>query len=572
MTSYDLVIRGGTIVDGTGAAGYVGDVAIRDGAVVALGPQVDAEADVATTIDAPGRIVGPGFVDIHTHYDAQVLWDRMLTVSPWHGVTTVVMGNCGFGVAPTRPEHRDLIVRTLEKVEGMSAAALREGLGDQWPFESFPQYLDAVEARQPAINVAAMIGHTPVRLYVMGEASTERAATDDEVAQMRAIVAEAIDAGAVGFATSKSTTHVGYEGRPVPSRAAHVDEIREIARALGDAGEGVIQATMGAGFAFQEFADIVGETGRPISWTALLAGAGGPGIAQMLLDESVKLLDRGVAVHPQVSCRPLNFEFTMVEPFPFESMKLFAPISSAPDVESKLSVYRDDDFRTSFREKMNSGKVGPLGGSWERTVVSWVPPDPSLEERNVAEIAAERAVDPSDLVLDLAIESALAARYRMAVLNYDEDEVEVLLTDPHTMLGLSDAGAHASQLCDSCFSTHLLSRWVRERKAFTIEEAIRKLTSEPAAIFGIHDRGLLAVGRPADVVVFDADTVGCSDLRRVNDQPAGADRLVADAVGIDAVIVNGVVVRRDGTDLLGAGDDLPGRLLRHGSAVPMAAN
>jgi N-acyl-D-amino-acid deacylase len=565
---YDLVIKGGTIVDGTGAPGYVGDVAIADGAIAALGPDVDAGAAAATTIDAEGRIVSPGFVDIHTHYDAQVLWDRLLTVSPWHGVTTVVMGNCGFGVAPTRPEHRDLIVRTLEKVEGMSAASLREGLGATWPFETFPEYLDAVEERRPAINIAAMIGHTPVRLYVMGEASTERAATADEVAQMRAIVAEAIAAGAVGFATSKSTTHVGYEGRPVPSRAAEVDEIREIAAALGDAGQGVIQATMGAGFAFKEFGEIVAATGRPISWTALLAGAGGPGISQMLLDESIKLLDKGLAVHPQVSCRPLNFEFSMAEPFPFESMRLFAPISAAADVPAKIAVYEDPEFRTQYRDKMNSGKVGPLGGSWERTVVSWFPPDPSLEERNVAEIATERGTDPSDLVLDLAIESGLAARFRMAVLNFDEDEVEVLLTDPHTMLGLSDAGAHASQLCDSCFSTHLLSRWVRERKAFSIEEAVRKLTTEPAAIFGIADRGLLAVGRPADVVVFDPDTVGCSELRRVADQPAGAERLVADAVGIDAVIVNGVLIRRDGVDTIDAEGPLPGRLLRNGSAEP----
>lgn len=563
---YDVKITGGTIVDGTGAAGYVGDVAIADGRVVALGADVDASAGATTTIDATGRVVAPGFVDIHTHYDAQVLWDRLMTVSPWHGVTTVVMGNCGFGVAPTRPEHRDLIVRTLEKVEGMSAAALREGLGAEWPFESFPEYLDAVEAREPVINVAAMIGHTPLRMYVMGEEATERAATPAEIAQMKALVAEAIDAGAVGFATSKSTTHVGYEGKPVPSRSAEVDEITELAHALGDAGRGVIQATMGSGFAFKELGDISRATGRPISWTALLAGAGGPGVAQMLLDESIKLLDAGVPVHPQVSCRPLNFEFTMAEPFPFESMKAFAPISAAKDVDTKVAVYADDAFRETFRDKMNSGRGGVLGGSWERTVVSWFPPDRSIEERNVAELAAERGVDPTDLVLDLAIESGLASRYRMAVLNYDEDEVEVLLTDPHTMLGLSDAGAHASQLCDSCFATHLLSRWVRERKAFTIEEAVRKLTSEPADIFGITDRGRLAVDRPADVVVFDPATVGCSELRRVEDQPAGADRLVADAVGIDAVIVNGVLVRRDGQDVLSAHDRLPGRLLRNGAA------
>lgn len=560
---YDLKITGGTIVDGTGDAGYVGDVGISDGKVMALGSAPD---DAATTIDATGRVVAPGFVDIHTHYDAQVLWDRMMTVSPWHGVTTAVMGNCGFGVAPTRPEHRDLIVRTLEKVEGMSADALRAGLGDDWPFETFPEYLDAVEDRGSAINVAALIGHTPVRMYVMGEESTERAATGVEVARMRFLVAEAIDAGAVGFATSKSDTHVGYEGRPVPSRSSELDEILEITGALGDAGKGVIQATMGRGLAFKEFSEITRACGRPISWTALLAGAGGPGISQMLLDESIKLLDQGLPVYPQVSCRPLNFEFNMAQPFVFESMRLFQPISSAPDLATKIDIYSDEEFRGTFREKLAGGKAGVLGGSWDRTVVSWYPPDPSLEERNVAEVATERGVDPSDLVLDLAVESKLEARFRMAVLNYDEDEVETLLKDPHTMLGLSDAGAHASQLCDSCFSTHLLSRWVRERKALTIEEAVRKLTSEPAAVFGITDRGLLAEGRPADVVVFDPDTVGCSELRRVNDQPAGADRLISEATGIDAVIVNGVVLRRDNADAVDPAGPLPGRLLRNGSA------
>jgi N-acyl-D-aspartate/D-glutamate deacylase len=476
------------------------------------------------------------------------------------------MGNCGFGVAPTRPEHRDLIVRTLEKVEGMSADALRAGLGADWPFETFPEYLDAVEARGAVINTAALIGHTPVRLSVMGEDSTKRNATAREVAQMRAIVAEAIEAGAVGFATSQSATHVGYEGRPVPSRAADIDEIATLAGALGDAGQGVMQATMGMGFAFAEFADITRATGRPISWTALLAGVGGPGVWEIMLSESAKLLDSGLPVHPQVSCRPLMFEFTMAEPFPFESMRIMAPISAAPDVASKAAIYRDPEFRSAFRDKLASGSVGVLGGSWDRTVVSWFPPDRSLEERNVVSLAEERGVEPSDLVLELALESGLDARFRMAVLNYDEDDVEVLLTDPHTMLGLSDAGAHASQLCDACFSTHLLARWVRERQALTLEEAVRKLTSEPAEIFGITDRGLLAPGRAADVVVFDPDTVGCTELERVHDQPAGADRLISDAVGIDAVIVNGVLVRREGTDTVDRDGPLPGRLLRNGAA------
>jgi N-acyl-D-aspartate/D-glutamate deacylase len=561
---FDLTITGGTVVDGTGAPGVRADVGVVGGAVTAIEPGGLADAESAATVAADGRVVAPGFVDIHTHYDAQILWDPMLTVSPWHGVTTVVMGNCGFGVAPTRAEHRELIVRTLEKVEGMSAASLRVGLGDEWPFESYPDYLDAIDACPKSINVASMIGHTPLRLSVLGESSTERAATADEVATMRAVVAEAIDAGALGFATSKSPTHVGFEGRPVPSRAADLDEILAIAGALGDAGRGVIQATMGSGLAFGEFAQITEATGRPISWTALLAGIGGPGLWEALLAESAGLLDRGLPIHPQVSCRPLMFEFSMDEPFPFESMRLFGPISATSDVATKAAIYDDAEFRTAFREKMASGGAGVLGGSWDRTVVSWSPADRSLEERSVARIADERDVDPTDLVLDLAVESGLEARFRMAVLNYDEDDVEVLLTDPHTMLGLSDAGAHASQLCDSCFSTHLLSRWVRERKALSIEEAVRQLTSEAADVFGIADRGRLLVGRPADVVVFDPDTVGCSDLRRVNDQPADAPRLVSDAVGIDAVVVNGTVIRRDGTDAVTPDGPLPGTLLRNG--------
>jgi N-acyl-D-aspartate/D-glutamate deacylase len=559
---YDLAIRGGTVVDGTGAPGRRADVAIRGGRVVAIG---EAGGTARETLDAGGRVVAPGFVDIHTHYDAQIFWDRMLSISPWHGVTTVVMGNCGFGVAPTRPEHRGLVVRTLEKVEGMSAAALEAGLGEDWPFESFPEFLDAVEQRGSAINVAAFVGHTPLRLYVMGEESTERAATPDEIARMRAIVEEAVLAGAIGFATSKAPTHVGYGGRPVPSRAAELDEIRALAGVLGKLGRGLLQATAGRGLFFDEFEAIARETHRPVTWTALLAGMGGPGVHRALLARSAKLLDAGVPVHPQVACRPLNFEFQFKEPFVFESMPLFQPVSAA-DLEGKQRIYRDPEFRRAFAAKTAAGETGVLGASWERTVVAWSPEDPSLEERSVAELARERGLAPSDLALDLALASKLEARFRMAVVNTDEDEVEELLQSPYTILGLSDAGAHASQLCDACFSTHLLGHWVRERQALRLEEAVRMLTSRPAEVFGITDRGRLAEGMPADVVVFDPATVGASGLRRVHDLPAGADRLVSDAYGIDAVLVNGVVIRRAGADAVDPTGPLPGRTLRGGAA------
>jgi N-acyl-D-aspartate/D-glutamate deacylase len=562
---YDLVIRGGTVMDGTGAPGRRADVAIRGGRVVEIGALGAARGSARQTLDAEDRVVAPGFVDIHTHYDAQIFWDRMLSISPWHGVTTVVMGNCGFGLAPTRPEHRGLMVRTLEKVEGMSAAALEAGLGADWPFESFPEFLDAVEERGSAINVAALVGHTPLRLYVMGEESTERAATADEIARMRAIVEEAVLAGAIGFATSKAPTHVGYGGRPVPSRAAELEEIRALAGALGKLGSGILQATVGRGFWFDEFETIARETRRPVTWTALLAGMGGPGSHRGLLARSAKLLDSGVPVYPQVACRPLNFEFQFKEPFVFESMSLFRPVSAA-DFEGKQRIYRDPEFRRAFAEKTAAGETGALGASWERTVIAWSPTDPSLEERNVAELARERGVAPSDLALDLSLASKLDARFRMAVVNTDEDEVEELLQSPYTILGLSDAGAHASQLCDACFSTHLLGHWVRERQALRLEEAVRMLTSRPAEVFGITDRGRLAEGLPADVVVFDPETVGASGLRRVCDLPAGADRLVADASGIDAVIVNGVVIRRAGADAVDPTGPLPGRTLRGGSA------
>ena len=511
-------------------------------------------------------MVAPGFVDIHTHYDAQILWDRMLSISPWHGVTTAVMGNCGFGVAPTRAEHRGLILRTLEKVEGMSFEALKAGLGSDWPFETFPQYLDAVEQRGSAINVAALVGHTPVRLYVMGEEATERPATDAEVAQMSAIVRAAVDAGAVGFATSKAPTHVGYGGKPVPSRAAQLSEICALAGALGDARCGVIQATVGPGLFFDEFATLARRTGRPVTWTALLAGMLGPGSHRMLLERSAALIDDGLAVTPQVSCRPLNFDFDFREPFVFEALPIFAPVSAA-DVDGKIRLYRDAAFRQTLKDAFGSTMAGPFANCTERMWISSCPTNGALEERCVADVARARGQHPIDLMLDLALESNLAARFRMAVVNYDEGEVAELLTNPHTVLGLSDAGAHASQLCDACFSTHLLGRWVREKGVLPLEEAVRMLTSRPAEVFGITDRGRLAVGMPADVVIFDPQTVAASPLRRVRDLPAGADRLVADAVGIDAVIVNGQIIRRAGEDVVDPAGPLPGKLLRSGRAI-----
>ncbi len=558
---FDLLIRGGTLVDGTGAPARRGDLAVSNGRIAALGA---VQGGAARTLDASGCIVSPGFVDIHTHYDAQIFWDRMVTISPSHGVTSVVMGNCGFGIAPTRAEHRELIMRTLENVEGMSFETLKAGVGLDWPFESFPEYLEAIEARGTAINVGALLGHTPLRLYVMGEEATEREATEDEISQMERIVADGLRAGALGFATSKSATHVGYGGRPVPSRAASLAEIERLAATLGEVGHGLMQATIGRGFFTPEFAEIARKTGRPVSWTALLAGALGPDGHRKVLEDSLSLQRQGVAVYPQVACRPLNFEFQFSAPFPYESMEIFRPVSAA-DRDGKKRIYADPAFRAAFRER---GKRSGIAGRWQDTVISACPQDPSLDERNVAQLAEERGVHPVDLVLDMALASDLAARFRIAVMNTDETAVAELLAHPAVVLGLSDAGAHASQLCDACFSTHLLSHWVREKQVLSLEQGVRLLTSRSAEVFGLHDRGRLEVGLAADVAVFDPDTVGCSPLRRVHDLPGGQDRLVADATGIRAVVVNGTILREDGREALDPTGALPGQLLRGGRAAP----
>ncbi|MFN3231899.1 MAG: N-acyl-D-amino-acid deacylase family protein [Alphaproteobacteria bacterium] len=558
--SYDIKIVGGTIVDGTGSPGYQGDVGIKNGQVVALG---DAPEAADKTIDASGRVVCPGFVDIHTHYDAQIMWDRMMTISPWHGVTTTVIGNCGFGVAPTRPEHRRLILRTLENVEGMSLDALEAGLGSDWPFETFPEYLDAIEERGSAINLGVLIGHTPLRMYVMGEESVERSATDDEVAQMRAIVHDALEAGAVGFATSKALTHLGYDGKPVPSRLADIEEIYELAAPLGEVG-GMMQANIGPEFYLKELGKIAKDNNTTVSWTALLAGLFGPGGHRKQLDRTAEMVENGVNVIPQVACRPLNFEFQWETPFPFEPMPLVGDLGGVSR-EERLAAYADPEWRQQFTESL----LPVFQGWWDRTVIADYEPDRSLEERKLADIAAERGVDPVDLALDMAVETDMKARFRLSVLNIDEDEISDLLNDPNTVLGLSDAGAHASQLCDACFSTHLLGHWSREKGVLSLEQAVRTLTSRPAEVFGIKDRGRLAVGMPADVVVFDPETVGAGPLQRVYDLPGDADRLKSEATGIEAVIVNGTLLREGGVDQVDPEGDLPGRLLRHGAAAPI---
>jgi len=567
--AYDIKIIGGMIIDGTGAPGFAGDVGIRDGRVVALGAAPDAAARV---IDADGLVVAPGFVDIHTHYDAQVMWDPLMTISPWHGVTSVVVGSCGFGVAPTAPAHRKLILRILERVEAMSFAALEAGLGQAWPFESFPEYLDAIERRGTAINIGVMAGHTPIRLHVMGEDSVARAATADEVARMQTLLRDAMAAGALGFATSTSPIHVGHAGKPVPSRLAAEDEMLALAAAMAGTG-GVFHYNGSREPAFDLHAALQRASGGTLVWTPLLSGQLGPGGHRKSLRRAAVDAAAGLPIVPQVACRPIVSEWQFASPVLFDTWALFAPVRAATDPESLARLYADADFRAAFREEVagRGGRDAAFSGgrlegesrrlSFAMTEIAFSPSAPELEGQGLFAAAAARGVHACDLALDLALASGLAARFRTPIVNFDAGEVRELVTDPHVVIGLGDGGAHMSQLCDACYTTHLLGHWVHEQRALSLEAAVHKITGRPAALYGLHDRGRLAPGLPADVVVFDPALVGASPLERVHDLPAGADRLISRPRGIAAVLCNGVVLPPPGADWPSA-VPLPGRLLR----------
>jgi N-acyl-D-amino-acid deacylase len=572
---HDLIITNGRLVDGTGGPSRDGGLAIRDGRIVAIG---DVGSAARQVVDVGGAVIAPGFVDIHTHYDAQLLWDPFLTISPWHGVTTAVIGSCGFGIAPTRPDGRDLILRTLERVEAMSLDALNAGLGRDWPFETFPEYLAAIETRGTAINVGVMIGHTPIRLYVMGEAAVERAATADEIARMRALVLDGMRAGAIAFATSVSNIHIGFSGKPVPSRLATREEMVALASAVGEAGHGIIHYNVAREAKWDDFVAVQEASGATVCWTAVLAGQLGPWRHREVLERNRELRRRGYPIYPQVACRPIVSEFDFRSPVIFDTWALFDPVRRAPDEAARRALYRDPGFRQAFRDEIagQGGRDGFFSGgaaegamrraSFALTELSHHPDRPDLVGRRITDIAASAGRSPVDVLLDLALETDLGARFRTPLVNFEEDEVEEILQDPDVVLGLGDGGAHLSQLCDACYSTHLLGHWVRERGALSLERAVHMLTGRPASIFGLADRGLLAPGRPADVVVFDPDTVGAGPLERVHDLPAGADRLVSYPRGIRHVFVNGVELPPPG-ESPPSGWRLPGRLLRGGSAA-----
>jgi N-acyl-D-aspartate/D-glutamate deacylase len=544
MTS-DVVLRGGTVFDGTGAPGRPADVAVDRGVIREIGPDLQGRR----VLDATGCAVTPGFIDIHTHYDAQVFWDPALRPSSYHGVTTVVAGNCGFAIAPTRREHHDLVVRTLENVEDMDPATLAEGIA--WDFETFPEYLASIRRRGTVLNFTAYVGHSPVRLYVMGDAAYERAATPEEIARMAALVREAIAEGAAGFSTSFSYAHRGVDGKPVPSRYAERDEVEALFLAAGAAGKGVVLITPGEQCTYADVYAWQPRVGRPFTYP-LFASPGGKHLEPVRLHREG--LARGAQVWPQVTPRPLTMQFTMADAYNLNTGTVFGALMQG-DREARIAAYRDPAWRARAAADL---ETSPMKPRWETFEVSESPRSPELEGRRVTDLARERGCSPLDVMCEVALAEDLATRFRAYIANDDVEAVGDLLVHDHVALGLSDAGAHVDQLCDAPLPTDLLGTWVREREVMPLTRAVRKLTGEPADLFGFSRRGYLRPGDAADVCVFDPETVGTGPTRRVRDFPAGGERLTAqEPTGLRHVLVNGTPIRADDSQV-DAFDALPG--------------
>jgi len=531
------VIKNGLVIDGTGSPGRPADVRLEDGRITDIGANLDGDA----VIDASGRVVAPGFIDIHTHYDAQVFWDPALTPSCFHGVTTVVAGNCGFTIAPTRAADRDLIARTMEKVEDMDPATLNAGI--PWEFETFGEYLDSIRRRGSLLNFAAYIGHTALRIFVMGDEAVGRVATDDEVARMADIVRQAMNDGAAGFASSFAVTHRGADGQPIPSRWADRREIDALCTAVGDTGRGVIGVNGGENLSLPDCYELQPRIGVPITYTALLTTSQGTHLKAAEIHRAG--VARGVEVWPQVSCRPLSFSQTMVEPFTLNINPVFAELMPS-SIDQRRAAYLDPAWRTRAVDFWASGQV--LSPRWDAFEIMEAPSSPHVVGRRVAPLAEEMGVLPFDALMDLTLrEPDLKLRVKALLANDDVDGITALLNTEQCTLGLSDAGAHVGQLCDAVLPTDLLGSWVRERKAITLEQAINKLTKVQADLFGFADRGVLRPGAFADVVVFDPATVSPGPTTRVRDFPADGERLTASQpTGMHHLFVNGVEVVRDG--------------------------
>jgi N-acyl-D-aspartate/D-glutamate deacylase len=564
----DFAITNARIIDGLGAPARDGSLGVKDGRIAALGDRHGADLGAAReTVDAGGRVLAPGIVDIHTHYDAQLTWDPFATPSATLGVTTVVIGNCGFTIAPCRPEHRDLVVRNLTHVEGMSLEALRAGIN--WDFETYPDYLRSLERRGSVLNVASFVGHSSVRTWVLGEEASRRAATAAEVAEMRRLVLEAVRAGAIGFATSTLEQHNGEHGIPMPSRLADEAEMLALTGALGEAGRGVFMLTKGMTSTIPWLEKIAAANGRPVMIAAMFVDPGDPTRVFRELEEIGGARRRGRELWAQVGCFPLGMEFTLRHPYPLEAFLAWRPAIVADTEARYRAALSDPSFRAGLKQEIGQPGVPNRFSdkNWDHLTIMEVqrPEHRALVGRTIGALARERGEHPWDTFLDFGLDGELDATFDCALFNIDEDDVKTLLRHEHAAVALSDAGAHLSFLCDAGFGLHLFGHWARERGDLTLEEAVRAVTSRVADAYRIPGRGRLVPGAWADLLLFDPKTVGRGEKRRVHDLPTGASRLDTPAVGLHGVWVNGVrTVDEAGAVIPQCGR--PGRLLREFTA------
>jgi N-acyl-D-aspartate/D-glutamate deacylase len=559
--TYDLVIRNGRVVDGSGRPAFRADVGIVGDRIATLGR---IRGRGRREIDAEGCYVTPGFVDGHTHFDAQICWDPLLTCPSWHGVTSVVMGNCGFTVAPCRDSEKDLALRSLERAEDMNRETLLAGV--EWKWETFPEYLDAIDALPKGLNLAGYVGHSALRTYVMGERAYEAEATEDELAALVRHTEASLRAGAIGFSTSRSANHATADDHPVASRQASWGEVQALVGVMGDLGVGVYEVAHEhhADPAVQaEYMDRVRQlavdTGRPVTFI-IGASKNVPHVWRQTIEECELTAEAGGrmvgCVHAREFATVLSFEANL----PFDKLPTWAPIRRQPLAAQKAAL-SDPTTRAKLVEEAMHGPYGQALGAEARKPEwdwVWLYDSPLPPHRPVSQLAAERGVTPVDVMIDAALATDFRQLFLQPFANHDQDAVLELLRHPRTVIGASDSGAHVSQITDASIPTHLLAHWVREREAFTWEAAVRKLTFDPAALWGFHDRGLVAEGFVADLNVFDPATVGPAMAAVAADLPAGSKRIIQKAHGFRATVVNGTVLMEDG-EHTGA---FPGRLLR----------
>ena len=559
--AYDLVIKNGVVIDGSGMPRYRGDVGVIGGRIAAVGRIRESAREV---IDADGQVVAPGFVDGHTHMDAQVFWDPLGTCSCWHGVTSVVMGNCGFTLAPCAKSDRHLVVRNLERAEDIAGEAMDAGI--DWTWTTFPEFLTAVDGLPKGINYAGYVGHSALRTYAMGERAFDKAATEDDLRAMERELREALSAGAMGFTTSRSPSHETPDRRPVASRVANWDEVRRLVGVMGEMNAGIFEI---AGERFNDPAglrdyhvrlrDLAVETGRPITW-GLFSRREDPTLWRTyiaLLEETARA---GGRMFAQVHSRALTVVLSFKTNLPFDRLPVWKELRALPLEEQKRRL-RDPELRgrlvAAARER---DERRPIGAEARAASYDWifVMDSPTGPYRSVADVARERACDPVEAMIDLALERDLDRFFLQPIANEDQDHALELIQHPRTAVTFSDSGAHVSQIMDASLQTHLLAHWVRDKQALTLEQAVRMLSFDNATHWGFADRGLIREGFAADLVVFDPATVGPEMPEVAQDLPAGARRLVQRSRGFAATVVNGETVLRDGKHT-GA---LPGRLLR----------